>query len=355
MPPQRRTAGATLVPAGFGELRRLLYDLTPADISALDASLGRWAELPLGRELLAGLHLPLAGTVLLELLNIEPAGLIVLERGYSSARVRALAVAPDLRRRGLARTLLIDAEAVARERAMRWIWMHIRASDATAVRCALACGFQRYRPQFLLRARSGALPVTNTDVRIERLDAQSAREAAVRWHDYEAAVGDAWCEEPARTDLRPSAPGAHDRYLLCIVGDQALGLACISEPHEATLRVDLWLDEVLWGDALEGRVLKAVVDSLQTAPDQIEFHPGSGGHLRASLELFRSMGFAPVLYEQGVFIRAVGNPPGDLHELADAPAYEDASGRGERPPIRGGSMENVLRRMRDTARAIFRS
>ena len=301
---KRRTPGAHPAPAEFGELRRLLYDLQPADLAVLDSSIGAWAARPLGRDVLAALVLPLAGTLIVELLNIEPAGLIALERASLSARVRVLAVAPDLRRRGIARTLLIDADVVARERGMRWLWMRIPSSNSMATRCALACGFQRYRPQFLQRMRPGALPVTNTDVRIERLDAREAQASAERWHDYEAAVGDSWCEDLARSDLRPTTLSAEVACFLCIVGDHAVGLATV-RGSDMMARVTLWLDEALWGQPLELRVLKAVIDSLQAAPDCIELELGSGEHLRASAELFRGFGFAPVLADLVTFVREV--------------------------------------------------
>lgn len=304
MPAKRRTPGAHPAPAEFGELRRLLYDLPPEDLAVLDTSIGSVASRPLGRDVLAAVVLPLAGTLIVELLNIEPAGLIVLERASLSARVRVLAVAPDLRRRGIARTLLIDADVVARERGMRWIWMQVPASNAVATRCALACGFQRYRPQFLQRMRPGALPVTNTEVRVERLDAREAQASAERWHDYEAAVGDSWCEDLARTDLRPSPPSADESCFLCIVGDHAVGLATVGG-SDTKARVTLWLDEALWGQPLEVRVLKAVIDTLQAAPDCIELELGSGGHLRASAELFRGYGFAPMLVDVVTFVREV--------------------------------------------------
>jgi GNAT superfamily N-acetyltransferase len=339
----QRTSGANPMPGTFGDVRRLLYDLEPEDLAVLDAELAAWAARPLGRELLAGLLMPAAGTVLVELLNIEPAGFILLERGSMSARIRALAVAPDLRRRGIARTLLIDAEAVVRERGIDWLWVRVPASDVAATRCALACGFQRYRPQFLRRARPGALPLTNSAVRVEALAGAEARESFDRWYDYEAAVGDSWCADLARTDLRP--PPA-DECLLCIVGDHAVGLATVAAEDASTAHVTLQLDADLWGQPLEALVLKAVIDSLHAAPDVIELHLGSGEHLRASASLYRGLGFAPTVYDDVVFVRRAGPPPTSLRDEPDG-----ALG-GDPALSRRSNMEALVRRFVERLRRI---
>jgi GNAT superfamily N-acetyltransferase len=344
----RRTTGAHPTAGGFGELRRLLQDLPPADMAVLDASFGAWAARPFGRELLAGLILPLAGSVIVELLNIEPAGLVVLERGYLAARVSALAVASDLRRRGIARTLLMDADAAARERGIRWLYARVPSVDGVATRFALACGFQRYRPQYLQRLRPGALPVTNTDVRVEFLDAREAIDSAARWHDYEVQVGDEWCADLARADLRPPPLKQSDACCLCIVGDHAVGLATVHVAGGAA-QVTLWLDADIWGQPLEVRVLKAVVDSLHAAPDHIDLHLGSSAHLRASIEIYRRLGFAPIVSEVVTFVREVSIvAPDRVARLDDASAPDDGLSGDEGSNIKAeaGGIVGRLRRLR---------
>ncbi|HEY3289740.1 MAG TPA: GNAT family N-acetyltransferase, partial [Anaerolineae bacterium] len=84
------------------------------DMSMLDASIAAGMDKPLGREMLAA-RLPLAESVFVILYNLEPAGLMVLHRSHIAAQIRALVIATDMRRKGLARTLLIEAEARARE------------------------------------------------------------------------------------------------------------------------------------------------------------------------------------------------------------------------------------------------
>lgn len=328
------------MPGTFGDVRRLLYDMEPEDLAVLDREFAAWAMRPLGRELLAGLLMPMAGTVMVELLNIEPAGFILLERGQASARIRALAVAPDLRRRGIARTLLMDAESIARERGVDWLWLRVPASDYAATRCALACGFQRYRPQFLRRARPGALAVTNTVVRVEALFGAESRSSFDRWFDYEAEVGDEWCAGLVRTDLRPTPV---DDCLLCIVGDHAVGLATVVALDAATARVVLHTDADLWGQPLEASVLKAVIDTLQFAPDVIELHLASGDHLRASAEAFRALGFVPELYDEVVFVRRVGPPPTSRRDEPDEPG--DAAAGDESSGADRGNIESFMRRV----------
>jgi len=328
------------MPGTFGDVRRLLYDMEPEDLAVLDREFAAWAARPFGRELLAGLLMPMAGTVLVELLNIEPAGFVLLERGHAAARIRALAVAPDLRRRGIARTLLMDAESTARERGVDWLWVRVPASDYAATRCALACGFQRYRPQFLRRDRPSALAVTNTQVRVESLSGEEARRSFDRWFDYEAEVGDEWCADLARTDLRPASA---DACLLCIVGDHAVGLATVAAVDASTARVMLHTDADLWGQPLEASVLKAVIDSLQFAPDVIDLHFASGDHLRESAESFRTLGFVPELYDEVTFVRRVGPPPTSRRDEPDEP--DDTAAGDESHAVDRGNMETFVRRV----------
>jgi hypothetical protein len=56
------TIGAQVIPARLADLRRLLGQLSAADLGALDESLGGWLARPLGREALAAAVLPTTGS-----------------------------------------------------------------------------------------------------------------------------------------------------------------------------------------------------------------------------------------------------------------------------------------------------
>jgi ribosomal protein S18 acetylase RimI-like enzyme len=196
------TIGAQVIPARLADLRRLLGQLSAADLGALDESLGGWLARPLGREALAAAVLPTAGSTYICMFNLEPAGLMVIERGQLAGRVRALAVAPDLRRRGLARTMLEAADRLAGQAGLRWLWMSVPSANLPATRCALSCGYRRYRPQFMRRQRPQALPLRAEDARALLLDPAEAGDALAHWLALAAQQGDPWCKSLAQADLR---------------------------------------------------------------------------------------------------------------------------------------------------------
>ncbi|MCS6848050.1 MAG: GNAT family N-acetyltransferase [Anaerolineae bacterium] len=301
------TLGSQIVPAKMLELRRLLAQLDAGDVGALDESLGEWMHRPLGREALASVVFPVAGSTYLCMLNFEPAGLMLIERGNVGARIRLLAVAPDLRRRGLARTMLEAAEDLVRQAGLRWIWMTVPSDNLPATRCALACGYRRYRPQFMRRQLGHALPVRVERARVEPLAGQEADEQLYRWLGVAANQGDAWCSDLARSDLLAWNTAALDDgqlYLLISPPDE-VGVAHLrGEPAHRI--VTLWLDQAVWNTPREMQVLKAVMDSEADAPPTLDVEFGSGGHLRAAAPAYKALGFRPVLRDRVVMAKRVG-------------------------------------------------
>jgi ribosomal protein S18 acetylase RimI-like enzyme len=324
----KSVAGAQLTPAKLGDLRRLLGTLTADDIGALDASFADWLRRPLGRDALAGVVIPAAGSAYIALLNIEPAGLIVIERGEVGAQIRILAVAPDMRKRGLAQTMLARAETLATARGLRWLWMSIAHDNAIATRCALRSGYRRFRPQFLRRTLSRPLNLPRDAARVERLRVQDMLEEGTRWVSYELNTGDAWCAELGQADLlRFLAP--HEGTLLrCIAQDRDIGAAHVYERARGHLHIDLWLEAGVWGTDLELSIFRAVLEHEQRVPDMIDLEFGSMAHLKESVELFRPLGFAPALHERIWFVKEITVPV--TEEASDGDVVPSA---GRRPEI----------------------
>lgn len=300
------TIGSQVVPARLVELQRLIKQFDAADLGALDESLGEWVSRPLIREMVAGMALSLVGSVYLCMLNFEPAGLMLIERGQLAARIRALAVAPDLRRRGLARTMLETAEALARQAGLGWLWMTVPADNLPATRCALVCGYQRYRPQFMRRQLPQSLPVRVERAYIERLIGREADQQLRHWLGVAARQGDPWCSDLAQADLFAWNTAKLDGgvlYLLVSAPDE-VGLAYVREELSRRV-VTLWLDRALWNTPRELHVLKAVLNALADVPAMLDVEFGSSGHLRAAAPSYKALGFRPVLRDRVVMVKKI--------------------------------------------------
>jgi GNAT superfamily N-acetyltransferase len=299
------TLGAQVVPSRILELRRLLQDLTADDLSVLDPSLGDWMKRPLGREAMASVVLPSAGSTYLCLLNFEPASLIVIERGQAAARIRALTVAPDMRRRGLARTMLEAADELTQDAGLDWLWMSVPSANVPATACALACGYKRYRPQFMRRQRTGILSLKLERARVEPLDGDDARIQLEQWIALTAEQGDAWCHPLASADLLAwNMPDLTlGKTYALISGADEVGMAHVMG-ERAHPRVTLWLERELWATPRELNVFKAVMDTLTDAPPAIDIEFGSGDHLRASVQLYKPLHFKPMVREDVVMVRS---------------------------------------------------
>jgi GNAT superfamily N-acetyltransferase len=298
------TIGSQVVPARLVELQRLIRQFDAADLVALDESLGGWVSRPLIRETVAGVALSIAGSVYLCMLNFELAGLMLIERGQLAARIRALAVVPDLRRRGLARTMLEAAEALARQAGLRWLWMTVPSDNLPATRCALVCGYRRYRPQFMRRQLPQALPVHVERARVERIGGQEAEQQLHRWLGVAARQGDPWCGDLAQADLfawNTAKLSGGALYLLISAPDE-VGLAHVREELSRRV-VTLWLDRALWNTPRELHVLKAALDTLVDVPPVLDVEFGSSGHLRTSAPSYKALGFRPVLHDRVVMAK----------------------------------------------------
>ncbi len=301
-----QTVGAQVVPARFGELSRALTYLNADDLSQLDRGIGRWMRLPLGRLLTAAL-LPLAGSAFVCLYNIEPAGFSLIRRVNDTARILALAVAPDLRRKGLARAMVQDAVARATTRRVRWLWMVIPSANVPATRCALSCGFRRYRPQFLRRDVRTVISAQAYEVMLYEVQGEAAGRAIAQWLDAEIDAGDAWIKDLLETELLSWALPDAGRTWRCSIYGREIGCAHLGgDPRHPV--VTLWLDPEMWNTAEEMAVLKAVVDTQIELPPALDVALGSEGHLRASVGRYKALGFAPALREHVIFARSLNAP-----------------------------------------------
>jgi GNAT superfamily N-acetyltransferase len=307
--------GSRLIAPRLQDVRRVLADLDPKDMGALDAGLGEWIQRPLGREALASVVLPAAGSLYVIVMSIEPSGLLLLERGERAAHVRVLAIAPDMRGRGLAQSALKLAEAEIAQHGLGWQWMLIAADNAAATRCALRAGFRRFQPQYLRRRHTAVPPWNNLSARFAPLEGADALAESTRWIDYECGVGDDWCAELARADLLKLIAPNEGRVYRCIFDEREAGLLHVEWTADSHLRLRLWLEERLWGDAREREIVKGALDMLEVAPAVIDLEFGSSRHLRASVDQFRPFGFAPEQFERVTFAKRVEMPQsGENHE-----------------------------------------
>lgn len=281
-----------MVPGRPAELRRLLESLDADALGALDPSLGDWINRPLGRELLATTILPAAGSVYVCLYSLEPAGLIVVERGSVAARVRALVVARDMRRRGVARALLREAIARARERGLAYLWMRVNAANRAALDGALSLEFRRVLPQFLRRELTAPIPAPPERSRVA---VQAASAAAIEeWQQVETDAGDAWVGPLIEADLAQHVLPAPGRALEMRADGRRLGAASVAQ-LDGRLRLNLWLTPAAWNTPMEIACLRAALDALGEQPRVIELQLGSSKHLKLSAERYKALGFAPAL------------------------------------------------------------
>lgn len=304
-----RPPGAQVMAARPADVTRLLADLTAQDLSTLDPTLGVWMDRPLGREMLARSILPAAGTVFVCLFNFEPAGLIVIERGRASAQVRALAVAPDMRRKGVAHTLLAEAIDRAGERKLEFLWMRAAAANESAITTALEMGFRRVLPQFLRRERTSPIPAPPEKARVtlEWVKAQT-EERVFAWQEMESSAGDAWATDLIAGDLFAELALGHfaqgGRVFALAVDGAAVGGARLRE-QGGHAQINLWLAPEFWDTPEEIACLRAALDTLSQPPATLDVRPASSGHLRASVARYKELGFKPQLNDTLILARAV--------------------------------------------------
>ncbi|MBX7214191.1 MAG: GNAT family N-acetyltransferase [Thermoflexales bacterium] len=295
-------AGLEIAPGRPDHLLRVLNDVSDADLRVLSDEIGDWAARPLGRQTLAYFMLQ-TGTAWLCYLNLEPAGLIAIERREVAARVRALAIAPDLRRRGCARALLAETSRRAAERGLPWVSMEMAASATAAVRCALDSGFRRYRPQYLRRSVAGLPPGAAHRVALAPMEGREAREAIAAAARIEQEAGDRWALDYLSADA-PPLPASGDARTFAVEGDGRPAGCVLLRDDGALTRVDLWLAPVVWGSDLELAVLRATLNTLQRAPETIALRLGSSEHLRLSVERYKALRFELALEERFLFLKS---------------------------------------------------
>jgi GNAT superfamily N-acetyltransferase len=287
----------------LSDVRDVLKSLSPEDVAVLDAALEERVRSPLWRTTLP-IALNTLGSVFVCSYNVEPAGLLVVERSGMAARIRVLAVAPDLRRRHIASKMLHEVEKAVADRKLSWLWMDVPSANAAAVRCALAMGYKRYLPQYLHRDAGGLLPVRAEGVSLELLDEKSAASVIKKAAEVEAELGDAWAHEFVTHELLPRLSPPAGKTWLCYAGEHDVGIAHLGGTT-AHPSVWLWLDKTAWNSEIELAVFKAVLNTLVRVPQSIDLRVGSGDHLRQSAARFKALGFKPMMEERVVFAKRV--------------------------------------------------
>jgi GNAT superfamily N-acetyltransferase len=297
------TPGSMIVPARVNELRRVLMDLSTDDIALLEPSLAAGIDRPLGREVLAATW-PMTESVFVCLHNLEPSGLITIHRGTLSAQVRALAVSPDKRRKGLARTMLTYVEQRLLERTMHWLWLHIPSANTGATRSALALGFRRYRPQFLRRNHGRTIATPVYHLQLEPMSVSEAARAIPVWVGVEVTAGDEWVQPLIDEELLSWSMPEKGQTWLAVVDGNEVGCVHLHRRH-ARPCVWLWLDQTIWNTDVEMACLKGVLSVLPESPQALDVRLGSEGHLRAAVARYKEFGFVPVLEERVHFVKYI--------------------------------------------------
>ena len=298
-----RTLGSQVVPARINELRRVLLEVSAEDVAQLDPQLAESLSQPLGHERLS-VSLPMQDSVFVCLYNLDPIGFIVIHRSATAAHVRALAVSPDMRRKGLAQTMLIHAEERARERQLEWMWMSIPSSTVAAVHCARRCGYRRYLPQFLRRNISQMLPTGAHDVYLQPLQGKDAGDAVYRYYRDELENGDAWAAPLVEAELLPLLLPVEGQVWLCMRNNEEFGCIHAAGEHDHPV-ISLWLAREYWNTPAEMSCIRSVLSSQAQMPTHMDVRLGSEGHLRAALARYRSQRFVLAMHERVLFIKRV--------------------------------------------------
>jgi GNAT superfamily N-acetyltransferase len=289
------------------EIRELVqaFKTHPQDLAVLDVALAERVHQPLWPTTLP-LTLNALGSVFTCAYNINLAGLMVVERGHLAARLRLLAVLPDLRRKGIGYKMLLTAEQLARQRKLSWVWMEIPADNKLATRIALKAGYKRYLPQHLRNESSKPFAIRPADVYLEPLAAKAAPSAIKKAMRAELALGDAWAQPMVESELLPHVLIPTGPTWLCKTsanGDE-VGVVHLSGTRTQPA-MSLWLDAALWGTALELSIFKSALDTLLRVPRNIDLRLGSSAHLRKSAAQFKALGFVPVMEQRVIFVKAL--------------------------------------------------
>ena len=300
LPPSAQVLGGRM-----NDVRDVLKVLAPEDLTVLDVSLEERVRAPLWRSTLP-IFLNTLGSVFVCSYNVEPAGVLVVERSSIAARIRVLAVPPDLRRLRIASKMLHTIEKTVADRKLGWLWMELPSANTVAVRCALVAGYKRYLPQYLHRDGGGLLPLRADGVALELLDENSTVSAIKQAAEVEAEVGDAWAYDLILSELLPRVIAPVGKTWRCYAGQQDMGIAHLGGTR-AHPSVWLWLHPRDWNTEAELSIFKAVLDTLVRVPQQIDLRFGSGDHVHASAARFKALGFKPAMEARVVFAKKIND------------------------------------------------
>lgn len=223
-----------------------------------------------------------------------------LGRGWLIANV---AVHPDYRRRGIARSLMEAGIADIRERGGRWVSLQVEADNTVALRLYDSMGFERHETLTHWEAARAAAPYPHGDLRIWDIRARQPAEAPVEaaFIFNRARVGAmAWTRTIEVTDIEDGGlggllqAGGQEHWLLTPAFDpeHVVGVLWLQRGTFERPRLTLFLDPALHDrEARQALVRHALnLPGVAGRPVRIEVEDGD----RAVEDLLAQTGFRPV-------------------------------------------------------------
>lgn len=235
----------------------------------------------------------------------QRAGYLFARQRGASLHIDALGVEPDFRRQGLARNLLAEAEAYARQEELEYLTAGLTPQNEPAEKLLVGEGFRPFRTTYF--AWSGELLETagSPGFELRELSPAETLPAFERWQQTVFDAGDAWAADLLLDVYRRSGWKGAARHWACLAGGEDVGylrVAGLRGRYQAYLACA----ENYWGSNGQVAWLHAALASYPTAPEDVTLDLAGDRQTQESQVVWAAAGFDAQTRNRYLVIKPLG-------------------------------------------------
>lgn len=272
----------------------LMTRMAYANMTGVDVEFTRFARNPLLRTLgylLLPLYLLTSGRGFKAVVDEAIVGCAYLHLRRLSGLAFNVHVNRPYRRRGIGRALMEHLEGVTRERGLSWMGLQVDEGNRPARELYHSLGYRAFHPCYFYHEQGPlAVPSAAPGIALEPLTRGGGRRLYRRYARLEREAGDAWAARVVEADFDEGPPSG-GRFWRCLWKQQEVGCLWLENDRQGPSAA-LLLQPQHWGQTmLTFGLLRRLLNQVEGPSHRLSLYPGSSGHYRAALPIFRELNF----------------------------------------------------------------
>jgi GNAT superfamily N-acetyltransferase len=283
--------------------------MADTNMTGVDPQFTELVNNPFGRFMgffLFPFYFGLSGKGFKALYNGQIVGCAYLHLNKHSGYIFNVNVNGAYRRRGVGRQLMNHLESVTRKHHRYLLALQVDDNNQPAKRLYHQLGYRPFHPHFLRYELTwGLRQGVESAVALEPLPHIGGRRFFNRHQQMERQKGDAWAFK-AVEDYQESEVVESGKYWRCLLNGEEAGAAC-QQKTNGGITLTLAMKPDFWGHVGESGLVKQLIGLSPQDRPRIDLFFSSSGHYRASVSMFKALGFKEMIQPRLLMIKEIND------------------------------------------------